>query len=190
MWPVAIISILVSQIMAMVAFARIERVSKITIAILFSIYILGYSLGFGILFVAIHASYPTAKGTFLITLAFAAGGLSFLVAGIIGHRMSNRAAMTMMKFIGMLSIGFFIVFGIFMTLFIVSAFTGAFANVIDKFYILLIALSTILFFLYMIFDFVIINRIQAFVDLADSKIAWNFALMFGFKLLMDLVGLV
>jgi hypothetical protein len=79
---------------------------------------------------------------------------------------------------------------IFMALFFVSLFTSVFTNIIDKFWILLIALSTLLFFFYMIFDFTIINRIQAFVDLAEPKIAWNFALMFGFKLLMDLVGLV
>jgi hypothetical protein len=133
MWPVAIIAILVSQIMAMVAFARIEKVSKVTIAILFTLYTIGYALGFGILFAAIQLSYRGSTGTYLITLAFAAGGLAFLVAGLIGYKMSDKAAMSMMKFIGMLSIGFFIVFMIFMALFFVSLFTSVFTNIIDKF---------------------------------------------------------
>jgi uncharacterized Rmd1/YagE family protein len=48
----------------------------------------------------------------------------------------------------------------------------------------------VLFFFYMIFDFATIRKMSAFIQTQDSKVAWNFIWMLGFKLLMDLVGLV
>jgi hypothetical protein len=42
----------------------------------------------------------------------------------------------------------------------------------------------------MILDIATIRKMSGFIQTQESKVAWNFIWMLGFKLLMDLVGLV
>jgi hypothetical protein len=44
--------------------------------------------------------------------------------------------------------------------------------------------------LYMVLDFKAISKTQQFMDVSDAKISWTLGMVFGFRLLVDLVGLV
>jgi hypothetical protein len=57
-------------------------------------------------------------------------------------------------------------------------------------WLMIVGLSTILFFLYMVWDMAMISKMQNFMQINDSKFAFNLVMFFGWKLLVDLVGLV
>jgi hypothetical protein len=104
--------------------------------------------------------------------------------------MSLKATESLGKFIGVMSIGFMFVFfiGMIATLIIGLTSTGGFMG--DGLYIFLISLSTILFLAYMAFDMSLISKTSQFSQIDDNKVMFNFVLIFGFRLLVDLVGLV
>lgn len=184
-----VVLLLTSQIMALFAYARIERLSKITIGVIISFYCLGMGIGFGLLFSMLTLQYGL-QGIYYIALAFAIGGLCFLVSALISKVLSNRAYIGFGKFVMFLSLGYFAIFGLMMILFIVSIFVPSMIGTLNNLYLLGLALSTLLFFFYMILDLATIRKMSAFIQAQESKVAWNFIWMLGFKLLMDLVGLV
>jgi hypothetical protein len=42
----------------------------------------------------------------------------------------------------------------------------------------------------MVFDVAVISKMQQFLNYEDSRLVWTLSMIFGFKLLVDLVGLV
>jgi hypothetical protein len=165
-----IVLLLTSQIMAMIAYSRIQHLSKITIGIIVSFYCLGMGIGFGLLFSMINIEFGVS-GAYYITLAFAVGGLCFLVSGLISKVLSNRAYIGFAKFVMFLSLGYLAIFALLMILFIVAFFVPGMNSVINNLYLLGLALSTILFFFYMILDFATIRKMSAFIEAQDSKVA-------------------
>jgi hypothetical protein len=165
-----VVLVMVSQIMAIFAYSRISRLSKITIGVIISFYCLGMGIGFGLLFSLLNIEYAQ-DGVYYITLAFAVGGLCFLISGLISKALSNKAYITFGKFVMFLSFGYMAVFGLLMILFIVSMFVPGLTGTINHLYLLALAFSTVLFFFYMIFDFASIRKMSAFIETQDSKVA-------------------
>jgi hypothetical protein len=66
---------------------------------MYSLYCLAQGFAFGILFSAFQLNFGTTKGIQYLILIFAIGGLVFLIAGLIGQRLSLKATMSLGKFI-------------------------------------------------------------------------------------------
>jgi hypothetical protein len=66
---------------------------------MYSLYILAEGFAFGILFSAFQMNFGTQKGIQYLILIFAIGGLAFLIAGLIGQRLSIKGMMSLGKFL-------------------------------------------------------------------------------------------
>jgi FtsH-binding integral membrane protein len=77
-----------------------------------------------------------------------------------------------------------------MILMIVCAATGGFNGAIDTWITVLMCVSCILFFLYIMYDISMISKSQIYVGMQENAVQMNYALMFGFILLIDFVGLI
>jgi hypothetical protein len=131
-------------------------------------------LGFGILFLAFIINFATPtndnKGIFYLLFVFGAGGVAFIIASFIGRAISDKAAISLAKFTGILSVAFLIVMFVFLITALIVAFTGTgFSN--NVLFLIIIGLSTLLFLLYMVLDFKAISKTQQFMDVSDAKIS-------------------
>jgi hypothetical protein len=90
-----------------------------------------------------------------------------------------------------MSIGFMIVFAMCMLAMMITLFIpGAGGWMGGGMWTLIIGLSTLLFLFYTIFDVSMISKTQQFIATDDRNIVWNIGMIFGFRLLVDLVGLI
>jgi hypothetical protein len=112
--------------------------------------------------------FEMQQGILYLMFVFAAGGVAFLIAALIGKSLSNRATMTLGKFISMLSIAFMVMFFVFMIATLIVSLTGSFAS--DGLFLMIIGLSTILFLLYMVFDISAISKTQQFIGIDNTQI--------------------
>lgn len=190
LYIISIVLIIVSGVMSFFIWRKIETVKKSTIAIMYTLYCLAEGFAFGILFSAFTLNFGSAKGIQYLILIFAIGGFAFLIAGLIGHRLSAKQTMSLGKFIMYMSIAFMIMFGVTLILMIVSICTGGFSGAMDSWVTAIMCFSCVLFFLYIMYDISIISKSQAYVGIQENAIQMNYALMFGFVLLVDFVGLV
>lgn len=190
MYWVSVILIIVSSFMSFFIWRKIERVKKTTIVIMYSLYLLAEGFAFGILFSAFTINFGSAKGIQYLILIFAIGGLAFLIAGVIGQRLSTRATMSLGRFIMFLSIAFLILFFITMIFAIVCYATNGINGALDSWISVIMCFSCVLFFLYIMYDISVISKSQIYVGMQENAVQWNYALMFGFILLIDFVGLV
>lgn len=192
LWTFSVILILVAMILSMVVnvkfFTRMGNVSKALVLTMWGIYVVAEGLGFGMLFLCFMVQFEMQQGILYLMFVFAAGGVAFLIAALIGKSLSNRATMALGKFISMLSIAFMVMFFVFMIATLIVSLTGSFAS--DGLFLMIIGLSTILFLLYMVFDISAISKTQQFIGIDNTQINWTLAMMFGFRLLVDLVGLI
>lgn len=192
LWTFSIILILASMIISMVVnvklFTRRGQVSRPLIWSMWLIYIVAEGLGFGILFLAFMVQFNQQQGILYLVFIFAAGGVAFVIASLIGKALSANATINLGKFIGLLSIVFFIMFFVFMIATIVSSLSGTFGG--DGLYLMIIGISTILFLLYLVFDISTISKTQQFISIDNAQLNWTLAMIFGFRLLVDLVGLI
>jgi hypothetical protein len=78
---------------------RVEIAKKSTIAIMYTMYILAQGFGFGILFSAFQLNYGSKSGIQYLILIFAIGGLAFLIASLIGRKLSVKGMMSLGRFI-------------------------------------------------------------------------------------------
>jgi TRAP-type C4-dicarboxylate transport system permease small subunit len=98
--------------------------------------------------------------------------------------------MSLGKFLMWMSIAFLIMFGLTMVFMIISMFTNLMNGAIDSWISMIMCISCLLFFLYIVYDISLISKSQVYVSMKDDAIQMNYALMFGFILLVDFVGLV
>jgi hypothetical protein len=112
--------------------------------------------------------FSQQTGILYLMFIFAAGGVAFMIAALIGKSLSARAMMSLGKFISFLSIAFFIMFFVFMIATIVGSIVGSFNG--DGLFIMIIGLSTILFFLYMVFDISAISKTQQFIGVDNTQL--------------------
>jgi uncharacterized membrane-anchored protein len=150
-------------------------------------------LGFGLLFLAFIINFATenssTKGIFYLIFVFAAGGLAFIIASFIGKAISDKAAISLAKFTAILSIGFMIVMFVFLiTALVVAIVSSQFNN--DVLFLIIIGLSTVLFLLYLVLDMKSIAKTQQFLNVDNAALTSKLGMIFGFRLLVDLVGLV
>jgi hypothetical protein len=82
-----------------------------------------------------------------------------------------------------------IIFAISMVVMIVTLFTGS-SFMSTGLWVLIVGISTLLFLFYMIFDISMISKTQQFINTEDKQLTWTIGMIFGFRLLVDLVGLV
>lgn len=192
LWTFSIILILVSMILSMVVnvklFTRMGNVSKGLIYSMWTVYIVAEGLGFGLLFLAFMVQFNGQQGILYLIFVFAAGGIAFMIAALIGKSLSTKAMMSLGKFISILSIAFMVMFFVFMIATIVASFTSSFGS--EGLFLMIIGLSTILFLLYMVFDISVISKTQQFLTIDNTQLSWTLAMIFGFRLLVDLVGLI
>jgi hypothetical protein len=66
---------------------------------MYALYILAEGFGFGILFSAFQLNFEGSKGIQYLILIFAIGGISFLIASLIGQRLSIKGMMSLGKFL-------------------------------------------------------------------------------------------
>ncbi|MDR3257434.1 MAG: hypothetical protein LBT17_01410, partial [Mycoplasmataceae bacterium] len=187
--------ILVAMILSMVVngkfFLNMGQVKKSLVLSMWAIYIIAEGAGFGILFTAFYAQFGLSKGVSYLLLIFAAGGVAFLICALIGKSLSTKQMISFGKFVGYMSIGFMIVFAMCMLAMMITLFIpGAGGWMGGGMWTLIIGLSTLLFLFYTIFDVSMISKTQQFIATDDRNIVWNIGMIFGFRLLVDLVGLI
>ena len=193
---VALFVIIASMILSMVWQKKIKTAGIGLTAMVFIIYILGQSLGFGMVFGLIIGEVGYDDSTQGMTaiaqlgLIFGVTGILFALMAFVGSIMNNKVAMTMKKF---MMVGMMIVFGmmlfismmwLFSALFWMPSYTSA-----NWFYWLIILLMAPLMLCYVAYDIYQIKKMDTFNTL-QGKEKMNITLMFAFKLLVDLVGLM
>jgi hypothetical protein len=159
---------IVSMVVNVKLFTRAGNVSKGLIYSMWLIYIVAEGLGFGILFLAFMIQFNQSTGILYLTFVFAAGGVAFIIAALIGKSLSTKAMMSLGRFISILSIAFMLIFFVLMIATIVTSFTGSFSG--DGLFLLIIGLSTLLFLLYMVFDISAISKTQQFLAIDNSQL--------------------
>jgi TRAP-type C4-dicarboxylate transport system permease small subunit len=69
-------------------------------------------------------------------------------------------------------------------------FTNTMSGIIDSTFSMIMCISCILFFLYIIYDISLISKSQMYIGMKENAVQMNYALMFGFILLVDFIGLI
>lgn len=180
----SVILLIVSMIMSVVLWMRIEKCSPITIFFAMAFYSIAEGISFGIFFFALklETTYNTLDFLFIFLIV----GLIFSITGLIGNLLSNKAFVSFTKFIIIATFSFLAMYLIF---FIVSffAFNSKYFNYMSY---IIYGISGILTILYLVWDFAAIRKLDSFVSLKEDAIQRKYVLMFGFKLLIDLIALV
>jgi hypothetical protein len=126
-----------------------------------------------------------------VMLLFLAGGLIFAITGIIGTMLSKKATIGLGKFILIATIAYIVIMLITFIVVIVAAAVGngAILDALNSnaFLFLIFGFEGILFILYIAFDFSSIKKSEAFIN---SELSFRYSLIFGYKLLIDLIGLI
>jgi hypothetical protein len=194
LWAISIILILVAMILSMVVngkfFLNMGQVKKSLVWSMWIVYIIAEGAGFGILFTAFCVQFSIDKGILYLLLIFAAGGVAFLICALIGKSLSTKQMLSFGRFVGYMSIGFMVVFGICMLIMMIMMFIPNVGWAGGAMWTLIIGLSTLLFLFYMIFDVSMISKTQQFIATDDKNVVWTVGMIFGFRLLVDLVGLI
>ncbi|MDR2567924.1 MAG: hypothetical protein LBC44_01285 [Mycoplasmataceae bacterium] len=191
LYAVAAVLIIVSFIMSMVVWAKINTVRIGTIITTIVFYSVAEGIGFGILFFAIGLSTEASEIMRDVMLLFLAGGLIFAITGIIGTMLSKKATIGLGKFILIATIAYIVIMLITFIVVIVAAAVGngAILDALNSnaFLFLIFGFEGILFILYIAFDFSSIKKSEAFIN---SELSFRYSLIFGYKLLIDLIGLI
>jgi hypothetical protein len=160
---------ILSMVVNVKLFTRMGNVSKGLIYSMWTVYIVAEGLGFGLLFLAFMVQFNGQQGILYLIFVFAAGGIAFMIAALIGKSLSTKAMMSLGKFISILSIAFMVMFFVFMIATIVASFTSSFGS--DGLFLMIIGLSTILFLLYMVFDISVISKTQQFLTIDNTQLS-------------------
>jgi FtsH-binding integral membrane protein len=109
----------------------------------------------------------------------------FIISGLIGTVLTTKFTLSLGKILVVTTIAFLLVYfiAIMLTMFIPGAAT-------NNFYYLIYAIFGLLMIGYIMYDFSIIKKMDGFVAAQHSEIQKKLVFMFGFKLLIDFVGLV
>lgn len=168
------IMFIVSWIMTILWYRKVLETSYITIAIIYTFYILSISFFVGSLMIQLNSNE--------IILAIGSTAATFLVLSILSKfvKMSNKLIQSFVW----ISLTAIIVMPI---LFMIIIFTGS-----DSVYFLYFSLGTVLIIFYTVFDLVYLNSISSNMDIdsTDRNTVFKFALFFGFRLLSDLVNIL
>jgi FtsH-binding integral membrane protein len=150
------------------------------------LYSFAQGISFGALFFILDLAQVAGSQYKLwdIIYIFAIGGGIFLISGVIGSFLSHKATITLSKFLLYISMSVLVLFVVLMFL----AIFGVFAS--ERFYLILYFLMGVIYILYIMWDFSVIRKSEQFMQMADDKVKLNFVLMFGYKLLVDFIGLI
>lgn len=186
MWG-SIIGILVSMILSMFWASKIMTAKPWFTTLVFFVYIVAQGCGFGIIF--------GISSLFQLGLIFGVSGLIFLITGITGLLIKDKAAMTFRKFI---MIGSMIALGLMFIISMVWMFDAIFfsygmfgVGAMQWFYYFAMLMMGLVMMGYMAYDIYMIQKIDTFLNVDDNALARNnIAFFFGYKLLVDLVGIL
>ena len=187
---IAIATIVIASIMSMIwkSFGWINKNKCLTIAIT-SIYSVLLSITLGYFFAFIKQNFK--NGYYLIYFSFIITGAIAFIAGLISIALNKKGAITFGKFVLTLTIIMLVVSGISLFLLWFSLFFTSLLSTIDYLVFMLIIVSAILSFCYLIIDILLIMRFQQVKSLVvDENLGNNLVWYFGFRLLTDLVNIL
>jgi FtsH-binding integral membrane protein len=187
LYGVSFVLLIVSMFMSMFTFSRIEKTSIVTILIAIILYSIAEGIAFGILFFAISRSFEETVNLSDLCFIFGIGGGIFLISGFIGTLMSNKTTVTLGKILSIMTI---ILLLVFLPLMLILAFIPGVQVFSDKLFALYNIIAGVLFILYAAYDFSVIKKMEQYIKLQSDKIQLKYVLMFGFKLLIDLIGII
>lgn len=183
LYMISILLIFISMFGSMLVFRNLlnQKTSKIIFWI--GLYCLAQGIGFGMLFSLF------AEDSWTLILIFGVSGIMFILCAIIGYFMSANAAFSLMK---MLSIGWIVTFVLMILMFIpmiiMLSIGGSYAG-FQWYYSLIMGIFCLLFMGYISYDVWMISKTSEFAQIADSRAFNNLSLFFGYRLLIDFVGL-
>lgn len=183
LYMISILLIFISMFGSILVFRNLlnQKTSKIIFWI--GLYCLAQGIGFGMLFSLF------AQDSWTLILMFGVSGIMFILCAVIGYFMSANAAFNLMK---MLSIGWIATFILMILMFIPMIFmlsTGASYAGFQWYYSLIMGVFCLLFMGYISYDVWMISKTSEFAQIADSRAFNNLSLFFGYRLLIDFVGL-
>lgn len=183
LYMISILLIFISMFGSMLVFRNLlnQKTSKIIFWI--GLYCLAQGIGFGMLFSLF------AQDSWTLILIFGVSGIMFILCAIIGYFMSANAAFNLMK---MLSIGwiatFILMILMFIPMIIMLSIGGSYVG-FQWYYSLIMGIFCLLFMGYISYDVWMISKTSEFAQIADSRAFNNLSLFFGYRLLIDFVGL-
>jgi hypothetical protein len=164
-------------------FAQPNEINNTTLITMMLVYTLAEGASFGVLFTSIQYMLPHQQQYMMqdILGVFIVAAVVFITAGAIGFVSANKENFGLMKFMGILSIALVVLIPIILL--------SMFVFNITPFMIVLYGIMALLMICYIIYDFIVITRLQTFVQLESNNVTFAFCLLFGFKLLSDFIGL-
>jgi len=184
---VSIICLITTIVMSMVVSYRINKVKLATIISMICVYGIGNGIMFGILFYAIAQTNNIGSNVNMQGILFCfliAGGI-FGISGLIGTFLSMKFTLTLGKF---LMIATLVFMAIYLVIVLYILFSGN--NFDTKTYLIVSGVWGLLLIGYIMYDFSIIKKSEAFMELLDSKTQTKFVFMFGFMLLVNLIAIL
>jgi FtsH-binding integral membrane protein len=187
MYIFSILLIIGSMFMSMYIWTRIQKVSKYTIISCIVAYGIAEGIAFGVLFYAIGLTVGTESEILSfgdLAYCFLFAGSVFVIAGLVGMALTAKTTFTLGKFIMVMSLIMLLMFPVMLIMYLCGATMGN--GIIYAIY----AAMGLLFIGYIAYDFSVISKMSEFDLFSDDKVKLNLTLMFGFKLLIDFVGLL
>jgi len=189
LYIVSILFILISSFMAMYLFGKMfvapDKIKYATIIAMLLMYSLAEGFGFGTLFYAVmNTNGVSGFEAYDLFIIFGIGAAVFLIAGLIGMFLNSNATMSLGKIIMYMSMA---LLPIWLVVILLSIFNVGFSL---GMWTAIYSVVALLFVLYIVFDFSTIAKMNQFTSLASTSVQFKMAFLFGFKLLMDFVGLI
>jgi hypothetical protein len=147
------------------------------------IYSIAEGIAFGVLFYAIYLT--SALNMQDIIGVFAISAAMFIFSGLIGSLFSIKTTFTIGKILLIASLSYLFILPIFV---LIVMFNPIFIN--QPLVLAVYSIMGFIMLLYIMYDFSVITKINQFAMIVSNKEQIMYSLMFGFKLLIDFVGLV
>lgn len=198
----SVVIILVTMIGSMIVMGRATKSKTSTLIVWMVIYSLGQAIGFAMLLSGIAAlvyligQAGVSLGFFNpITdciLVFVVCGVLFCLCAAIGYGLSAKAAFRLMKFMGFAYLAMFVL-SICMIIpciiFLVNPSQSG-SQFFEWYTFLIYAIFALMFMFYITWDVNVIAKSAMFMNYEDNKLETNMAIYYGYKLLVDLMGLL
>lgn len=181
---VSILLVIISMIGSMVVMRKLLIQPTWKIVTWIGLYCLGEGLGLGMLFARFNTN------SYSLVLIFGICGLVFLICALIGYFLTTRAAFTLARMLMWGAIAIMVLMVIMFIPMIIMLCTGTTMWGFEWYYWLILGLSGLMFMGYIAYDTHVIARTSEFMSIGSSQVINNLSLYFGYRLLVDLIGLL
>ncbi len=182
LYMISVLIIFISIFGSMIVMRNLLSQQTWKIAMWIGLYCIGEGIGVGMLFALF------ANDTYTLVLLFGVCGALFITCSLIGKILTANGAFKLIKFLSYCMIAMFVLM-ILMFIPMILMINGASILSFRWYYWLILGLSCIFFMGYIAYDVFLISKTSQFVALEDNRAQTNLVLYFGYKLLIDLMGL-